>query len=146
MLIVCYLINIYIYIYIYRERERERERERDRERQRERERSAKYVSCKYFLSQCIKNKLVPKSLELALERKIGDFDQEFICKWYSSLKEFSSTLMSRAVRFCDKIIKETNDKIDQTDSILKTKLQKAEYEEIQKTIASNETATKKILH
>ena len=54
--------------------------------------------------------------------------------------------MSRAVRFCDKIIKETNDKIDQTDSILKTKLQKAEYEEIQKSIASNETATKKILH
>ena len=42
--------------------------------------------------------------------------------------------MSRAIRFCDKIIKETNDKIDQTDSILKTKLQKAEYEEIKKLL------------
>ena len=53
--------------------------------------------------------------------------------------------MSHIVIFCDKNIKETNDKIDQTDSTLKTKLEKAEYEEIQKTIVSNETATNKIL-
>ena len=45
-----------------------------------------------------------------------------------------STLMSRAIRFCNKIIKETNGKIDQTDSILKTKLQKSEYEEIKKPL------------
>ena len=66
-------------------------------------------------------------------------------KWaYESLKELF-TLMSRIVTFSDKTIKETNDKIDQTDSILKTKLEKPEYEEILKTFASNETATKKIL-
>ena len=53
--------------------------------------------------------------------------------------------MSHIVIFCDKNIKETNDKIDQTDSTLKTKLEKAEYEEIQKTIVSNDTATNKIL-
>ena len=53
--------------------------------------------------------------------------------------------MSHIVIFCDKNIKETNDKIDQTDSTLKTMLEKAEYEEIQKTIVSNETATNKIL-
>ena len=61
------------------------------------------------------------------------------------MKEFSLTLMSHIVIFCDKNIKETNDKIDQTDSTLKTMLEKAEYEEIQKTIVSNETATNKIL-
>ena len=60
-------------------------------------------------------------------------------------KEFSLALMSHIVTFCDKTIKETNDKIDQTDSILKTKLEKAEYEEIPKTIVSNEIAAKKIL-
>ena len=66
-------------------------------------------------------------------------------KWaYESLKELF-TLMSRIVTFSDQTIKETNDKIDQTDSILKTKLEKPEYEEILKTFASNETATKKIL-
>ena len=48
--------------------------------------------------------------------------------------------------FCGKDVKERNDKIDQTDSILKTKLGRAEFKEIQITIASNETGKKKILH
>ena len=51
--------------------------------------------------------------------------------------------MNHIVIFCDKSIKEKHDKIDQIDSILKTKIEKAEYEEIQKTIASKETAKKK---
>ena len=55
--------------------------------------------------------------------------------------------MNHIVIFCDKTIKEKHDKIDQTDCILKTKLEKAEYDEIRKTIASNETEKKKkILH
>ena len=51
--------------------------------------------------------------------------------------------MNHIVIFCDKTIKEKHDKIDQTDCILKTKLEKAEYDEIRKTIASNETEKKK---
>ena len=51
--------------------------------------------------------------------------------------------MNHIVIFCDKTIKEKHDKIDQTDCIPKTKLEKAEYDEIQKTIASNETEKKK---
>ena len=50
--------------------------------------------------------------------------------------------MNHIVIFCDKTIKEKHDKIDQTDCILKTKLEKAEHEEIRKTIASNETEKK----
>ena len=53
--------------------------------------------------------------------------------------------MNHIVIFCDKTIKEKHDKIDQTDCILKTKLEKTEYDEIRKNIASNETE-KKILH
>ena len=60
----------------------------------------------------------------------------------SSLKGFSFALMNHIVIFCDKTIKEKHDKIDQIDSILKTKIEKVEYEEIQKTIASKETAKK----
>ena len=51
--------------------------------------------------------------------------------------------MNHIVIFCDKTIKEKHDKIDQTDCILKTKLEKAQYKEIRKTIASNETEKKK---
>ena len=55
--------------------------------------------------------------------------------------------MNHIVIFCDKTIKEKNDKIDQMHCMLKTKLEKAKYEEIRKTIASNETEKKKkILH
>ena len=50
--------------------------------------------------------------------------------------------MNHIVIFCDKTIKEKHDKIDQTDCILKTKLEKAEYDEILKNIASNETDKK----
>ena len=50
------------------------------------------------------------------------------------------------VTFCDKPVKERNDKTDQTNSILKKMLGRAEYKEIQKAIASNETGKKKILH
>ena len=41
--------------------------------------------------------------------------------------------MSHIVTFCDKTIEETNNKIDQTDSILKAKLKKTVYEDTQKT-------------
>ena len=51
--------------------------------------------------------------------------------------------MNHIVIFCDKTINEKHDKIDQIDSNFKTKIEKAEYEEIQKTIASKETAKKK---
>ena len=50
------------------------------------------------------------------------------------------------VTFCGQPVKERNDKIDQTDSILKKKFGRAEYKEIQKTIDSNETGKKNILH
>ena len=44
------------------------------------EKSARYVSHKDLLSQCIKSKFVLKGLELTHERTIGNFDQEFIDK------------------------------------------------------------------
>ena len=54
--------------------------------------------------------------------------------------------MEDVVSFFDKIVKDTNAKISQTESILKQQLEKNECEEIQKTIKSNEASTKKILH
>ena len=41
--------------------------------------------------------------------------------------------MNHIVIFCCKTIKEKGNKIDQTDCILKKKVEKAEYEEIRKT-------------
>ena len=55
-------------------------------------------------------------------------------------------LIEDVVSFCDKTIKEINTKINQTDGILKQQLGNNVYEEIQKTIKSNEASAKKILH
>ena len=54
--------------------------------------------------------------------------------------------MEQIASFCDKTIEETAIKINNIESILKQQLEKKEYEEIKKTITSNEVATKKILH
>ena len=54
--------------------------------------------------------------------------------------------MEDVVSFCDKTIKEINTKINQTEGILKQQLGNNVYEEIQKTIKSNEASAKKILH
>lgn len=51
-----------------------------------------------------------KGLEHMLEPTVGNFDQEFIDKWYSSPKELSLTSLKDIVIFNDKTIKETNDK------------------------------------
>ena len=82
--------------------------------------------------QCIKSKLVAKGSELTFEPTVGNFDQEFIDNWYSSLKKFSVTLMVLIVTFHDKAIKKTNDKTDQTDSILKPTLEKTKQEKLKK--------------
>ena len=62
-----------------------------------------------------------------LEPTIKNFDQEFIDNWHSRLEKFSLTC-------CSKTIKEPRDKFGQTDLIFKTKFEKADYEEIEKTI------------
>lgn len=51
--------------------------------------------------------------------------------------------MEDVVFFCNKASKETNTKIDQIEYILKQQLEKNEYNEIEKTIKSNEASTKK---
>ena len=99
---------------------------------------------KDFLSQCINNKLIPKSLELTIGPTIKNYDQGFIDNWYSKLKRFSLNLTKDVVSFYVKTIKETNTKMDQTESILKQHLGKNEYEEIQKLSINekNPTSTK----
>ena len=71
------------------------------------EKSARYVSHKYFVSQCIKSKLVLKGLELTIEpTAIRNDDQDFIDNRYLRLKDFSLVLMEQTVS-CEKAMKET---------------------------------------
>ena len=86
------------------------------------EKYASYISHKNFISQCIKNKLVPKGLDLTYEPTIGNYDQDFIDNWYSDFKDFSLVLAGQVVSFCDKTTDEIAIKISDTELIQTTNL------------------------
>ena len=62
----------------------------------------RYKSYKYFLSRCIAEERVSKGLKIELEPKSGNYNQEYVCTWYSKLKTLSLTLMKYIVARCDK--------------------------------------------
>ena len=70
-----------------------------------------YESDKKFLTRCIGEKLVPKGLKLESEPTIGNFDQEFVDKWYSKLKGFSLIRRKEITTYCEKTIESTNESI-----------------------------------
>ena len=69
---------------------------------------------RFFCLSTLTTNLFQKGLQVTLEPTTGNYDQSFIDSWYSKLKDFSLNLMDDVVSFCDKTIKETNTKIDQT--------------------------------
>ena len=70
------------------------------------EKVTRYESHKDFLTRCIVEELIPKVLKLEFEPTIGNFDQEFIDKWYSKLKGFVLILIIKDIKtYCEKTIK-----------------------------------------
>ena len=86
------------------------------------EKCASYISHKNFISQCVKNKLVPKGLDLTYEPTIGNYDQDFIDNWYSDFKYFFLVLAGQIDSFCDKTIDEIAIIINDTELIQTTNL------------------------
>ena len=99
-----------------------------------REKSARYSSHKisYFVSS--KWSLSKKGLELTLEWRIGNYDQEFINNWYSNLKDFSLILMKQNVTYCKRTEQKTQMTITEFRTTLKQQLKKDDYAEMPNTI------------
>ena len=95
--------------------------------------------------QCIREKLIPKELELMLEPTIGKHDQEYLDNLYSKLKQFSLSLMKEIVQFCDKIINITIQELTTTVSSLKTSTNNNRFQEIEAEVMKNEESSKNIL-
>ena len=53
------------------------------------DKNTRYESHRDFLLQCIREKIIPKELELMFEPTIVNHNQEFLDNWYSKLKQFS---------------------------------------------------------
>jgi len=109
------------------------------------DKNIRFESHKEFLTNCINQQLIPNGLQLELEPTIGNHNQEFVDKWYLKLKQFSLSLVSDIVEFCDKTITETKTEITTTEASLKSCTEAEEFQTIEKTISDNQEATKRIL-
>ena len=98
---------------------------------------ARYESHKDFLTCCITEKLILKSLKLELGPTIENFDQEFVDQWYSKLKAFSLMLM--------KDITTENESIKNTETTLRNLTENQEFLSIDKILKTNVEATKRQL-
>ena len=70
-----------------------------------------------------------KGLELALELTKGNYDQKFL-RMGTPIWKIIFEFKGRCEFFCDKTIKETNTKFEETKDILKLELENNEYTEI----------------
>ena len=71
------------------------------------DKQARFVSHKKLLTHWVAEELVPKGLEIALERTIVNHEQEFLDNWYSRQEQFSLSLLKGIVQFCEKTIKKS---------------------------------------
>ena len=83
-------------------------------------------------------------LKVELEPAIGNFNQECLKMCYSSLKEFSLTLLKVIVKFCEKTIGENARHINSPDATLKQNMEKEEFRNIKETISKNEEKIKRV--
>ena len=103
------VIYIYIYIYIY-----------------------------IFLQRCVDANVIPNGLKLQLEPSIGNYNDEFLNKWYGKFEAFSRGLVTDVFEFCNKTIGEVTDKIKITDDQLRQNTDQHQHNEIQKAINTNQ--------
>ena len=103
--------------------------------------SARYESHKSFLNQCIREKLIPKGLEVYIEPTIGNHDQEFLDNWNQLFKDFSLVLMKNIVSFCDQTLTATTTEVKTTEQTLKHKMEEQEFANVEQVIPQNEETT-----
>ena len=58
-----------------------------------RDKNTRFEFHRDFLLQCVREKFVPKGLELMVEPAIGNHKRKFLDNWYSKLRQFSLSLM-----------------------------------------------------
>ena len=102
---ICIYIYIYIYIYIFIFAINFNSLE---------EKSARCNSYRDF-SRCVKENLVPKGLELTVQPTKGNYDQGFIDKWYTKIKQLSINLMKDIATFCDSTVQKTENSINEIE-------------------------------
>ena len=58
---------------------------------------------------------MPKGLELTVQPTKGNYDQGFIDKWYTKIKQLSINLMKDIATFCDSTVQKTENSINEIE-------------------------------
>ena len=98
-----------------------------------------------FLNKCLNNNITPNGLRVHVEPSIGNRDDAFLNQWHARLDEFSRTLTSDVVGFCEKEIAKTKEEIEITTKKLKDLTSTEEFKDITGVIANNQTFREKDL-
>ena len=97
------------------------------------------------MSRCLENDVVPNGLQLQLEPTIGNFDDEFLNKWHTKLKEYSKDFMKDVIEFCERTQIETDNHINKVTKELKDNIGEQQFTPIEKQIAENNESRKRTL-
>ena len=100
------------------------------------EKLCRYESHKYFITKCLKDKLIPEGF-YSLEPSIGNHDDEFLQEWYEDLNNFLLTRMEKTVQFCDKTITTTKSNINQIEEDLRKKTAPSNFKEVREEVKKN---------
>ncbi len=102
------------------------------------DKKCRYESHEAFLKKCLSNNLAPNGLRVYVEPSIGNRDDEFLTLWHSRLDEFSKTLTTDVIVYCENEIKNIKAEIADIDKKLKDLITPPEYSDISKAISANE--------
>ena len=87
--------------------------------ERMRDKADRYDSHIEFLKDCHKTKVIPKGLRIDVEPSIGNNDEDFCNKWFSRLEEFSLTLISDIISYCEQTKTGTASQIENESALLR---------------------------
>ena len=87
-----------------------------------RDKSDRYSSHIEFLKECHQTQVIPKGLRIDVEPSIGNNNKEFCAKWFTRLQEFSLTLISDIIFYCEETENKTAERITKETEQLKARM------------------------
>ena len=81
---------------------------------------------------------MPNGLKVYVEPSIGNRDDKFLAKWHSRLEDFSKTLMTDVIGYCENEIAKTEHEIHEISEQLKGLVTAPVFTYISHTIKTNE--------
>ena len=78
--------------------------------------------------------MIPKGLCIDLEPSIGNDDEDFCAAWFAKIKDFSLSLMTDVIKYCEKVENEAEEKICLNSDTFKTMMNPEDHKDLSETM------------